>query len=255
LGVVESRAGHHAVAVDYFRQSLKAFETTGYEFEPGIVHYQMGHVALATGNLDAALEHLRINIQLMQKYDKLVLVARTMVDICEIHLARGNDVDLATQAKDVEHLILAQDNHTQLARLRLVQAEMILAQVLRQHSSVQVDEQDKICPDRALVDRVADCYLDALLAAAQAPRPMPLSSVERVEKHLESLMGQGHASLAQAIVKAVIIGVDQAREGVLARQGRLAVLSASASQSLLALELGRRWASVGKPRPAQSNTG
>ena len=255
LGVVESRASQHAVAVDYFRQSLKAFETTGYEFEPGIVHYQIGHVALATGNLDTALEHLRINIQLMRKYDKLVLVARTMVDICEIHLARGNDADLVAQAKEVEHLILAQDNHTQLARLRLVQAEMILAQVLRQHSSAQMDEQDKVCADRTLVDRVADCYLDALLAAAQAPRPMPLSSVERIEKHLESLMGQGHASLAQAIVKAVIMGVDQALEGALARHGRLAVLSASASQSLLALELGQRWAYVGKPRPAQSNTG
>jgi tetratricopeptide (TPR) repeat protein len=245
LGVIESRASRHAAAVDYLHQSLEAFETAGYEFEPGIVHYQLGHVALARGNPGVALEHLRINIQLMQKYEKLVLVARTMVDICEIHLAYENHAALVAQAKEVERLILTQDNHTQLARLRLVQAEMILAPVLRPHPASQQAEQDEACAELAMVESVADCYLDALLAAAQASRTMPLSTVESVEKHLELLNVQGHLSLVRAIVKAVLSGVDQALEGALARQGRLAVLSASGSQSLVALELGQRWASAG----------
>jgi tetratricopeptide (TPR) repeat protein len=245
LGVVESRAGDHAAALDYFRHSLAAFEAAGYEFGPGVVHYQMGHVALTTGELDTALEHFEINVQLMQKYDKPVLTARTLVDMCEVHLMQGDTDRLQSQATAAERLIRDQANHPQLARLRLVQAEMLLRPLIGEHPHPQVSQDDggdQVGTELALAEAVADRYLDALLSAAQASAPVICPTVEEIEEHLARLTEREHQALAQTIIRTLVTGVDQALEGTLARHGQLIVLPDPARQPLQALDLARRWA-------------
>jgi len=245
LGVVETYAGDYAVALDYFHHSLAAFEAAGYEFGPGVVHYQMGHVAIATGELDTALEHFQVNLQLMQKYDTPVLTARTMVDMCEVHLAQCDTDRLRTQAIAAERLILDQANHAQLARLRLVQAEMVLRQLLGQPShppGEQRGAQDQADTESALVDVVADRYLDALLSAAQASVPTLRPTVQQIEGHMERLVDQDRRVLVQTIVQTLVTGVDQALEGTLARHGQLIVLPEPARQPLRTLDLSQRWA-------------
>lgn len=244
LGVVESQAGNHVSALDYLRQSLDAFEEASYEFGSGVVHYRIGHVARATGDLDTAEEHLTINIRLMQKYDKLVLATRTMVDLCEIHLARGDAARLAAQATETEQLILDQGNYAQMARLRLTQAEMVLHQVLDQRPATSASRTEQIQPKPALVEAVADHYLDALLAAAHPPHPALLSTVEQIEGRLKRLIDQDQKDLARAVAQAVVTSIEQALEGALARRGQLVTLSEAACQPLRALELAQRWASI-----------
>ncbi len=243
LGVVEGEAGNHPAALEYFQQSLEAFEKAGYEFEPGVVHYRIGYLALTTGDLDASLEHFRLNIQLMQKYDKAVLAARTMVDLCEVHCLQGDQERFSAQAAKAEGLILAQGNHMQMARLRLVQAEMTLEQVVCDQSETKPEVPDEAAARTTLVEMVTDRYLDALLSSAQTPGPMLIPTVERIEGRLRRLVDDGGASLARTIARAMITGVDQALEGALARRGQLVVLPTSACQALQALNLAERWAS------------
>jgi tetratricopeptide (TPR) repeat protein len=231
LGVVESRAGDHATALNYFHQSLEAFETAGYEFGLGVVHYRIGRVSLIKDDLNAALEHFLLNIQLMKKYDKLVLVARTMVDICEIYLVQRDWERLAMLASEAEQLVTEQGNQAQIARLRLVQAEMVL-------------RTETVLDESTLVETVANYYLDALLAAAQASRPRLLPIVEQIESHLVQLTDQDRESVAQALVHALATGVNQALEGALAQRGQLVVLPTQAHRSLQALKLADRWAST-----------
>jgi tetratricopeptide (TPR) repeat protein len=245
LGVVESHAGDYAAALERFHHSLAAFEAADYEFGPGVVHYQMGHVAIATGELDIALEHLQVNLQLMQKYDKPVLTARTMVDMCEVHLAQRDRDRLRTQAAVAERLLLDQANHAQLARLRLVQAEMILRQLMDRPShpsGEQRDAQDQAGTEPALLEVVADRYLDALLSAAQASLPMLLPTVQQIEGQMERLIGQDREILVQAITQTLITGIDQALEGTLARHGQLIVLPEPVCEPLRVLDLAQRWA-------------
>jgi tetratricopeptide (TPR) repeat protein len=246
LGVVESRAGDHSTALDYFRQSLEAFEAAGYEFGAGVVHYHMGRLALKVQNQDAALEHFGNNLQLLQKYEKLVLAARTLVDICEIYLAREDSARLHTYAVEAERLILDQSNYLQMARLRLLQAEVGLRQFLDQQPTSQgdVQERSRLIPPSHEV--IAQHYLDALLAGAQAPQAMMPPIVEQIETRLQALIDEGWASLARAIALLVVDGVDQALEGTLARHGQLVVLAVSVCGSLQELELAQRWASLGR---------
>jgi len=253
LGVVESQAGDHPAALDYFQRSLKAFGTAGYEFEPGVVHYYLGHLALTTGELDTALEHFQINIQLMQKYEKFMLAARTMVDMCEVHLARRDTARLTAQAAAAEQLILDQDNHAQMSRLRLLQAEMVLCQLADQHSLPQASR-DSTQDHLALADLIAERYLDALLAGARTPRPGLVPSVEKIEQSLKRLFDQGQASMASRIARAVVTGVDQVLEDALARHGQLIVLPAPARQPLQDLDLARRWSSLDEQRGDQPDT-
>jgi tetratricopeptide (TPR) repeat protein len=229
LGVVESRAGDAAAAWDYYERGLEAFEAGGYEFEPGVVYYQMGHLALGTGDLDTALAHFRTNINLMLKYDKLVLAARTMVDICELYLLQGNAEGLAVQSTEVERLVVEQRNHPQMARLRLVQAEMLVRQVQDRQS------------DSKAVDELTDRYLDALLAGAEAFPPTLIETVERIEAQLGMLVERGRSALAEALAENLIGSIEQALEGVMARHGQLLVLPASARQPLQDLSLAQRW--------------
>ena len=242
LGVVESRAGDTAAAWDYYGQSLEVFEAADYEFEPGVVHYQMGRLALGTGDLDTALEHFCANINLMKKYDKLVLAARTMVDICELYLSRGDAVGLAAQSAKVERLILEQRNHSQMARLCLVQTEMLVGQILGHFPDPERDGENFARVKPMLVDVLTDRCLDALLAGAQASPPMLLGTVERIEGCLRALVDEGRPALARAIAQTLISGLEQALEGVLARHGQLVVLPAPAHQPLQDLGLDQRWA-------------
>jgi len=230
LGVVESRAGNYPAALDHFQRSLEVFEAAGYEFEPGVVYYRLGRVALATNELDAALAHWQTNLQLMLKYDKLVLAVRTLVDMCEVYLTQGDATQLAARAAEAERLILAQGNHTQLARLRLVQAEMALRET-------PLSTED-----------VTGYYLDALLAAAQTPRPQLLPTVERIESHLQQLVDAGRTDLARTMAGTVVAGVEQCLDGVLARRGRLVVLPEQARLPLQALNLAERWKTLGENR-------
>jgi hypothetical protein len=241
LGVVESRAGDTPAAWDYYGQSLEAFEAADYEFEPGVVYYQMGHLALGTSDLDAALEHFRTNINLMLKYDKLVLAARTMVDMCELYLSQGDAESLAAQSVEVERLVLEQRNHPQMARLRLVQAEMLVGQVLGSPPSPDEVGGDIAWEKAKLVDELADRYLDALLAGAQAFPPTLIAAVERIEGQLGMLVDGGRPGLARAIAQTLINSLEQALEGVLARHGQMLVLPAPAHQPLQDLGLAQRW--------------
>jgi tetratricopeptide (TPR) repeat protein len=233
LGVIESRAGDQSNALDYFQRSLNTFESAGYEFEPGVVHYHIGRLSLEMKNLDTALKHFETNLKLMHKYDKQVLAARTMVDICELDLLRQDTAHLAQQAAETEKMILDQGNATLLARLRLIQAEALL--------------QDK----NPAVETVTSLYLEALLAAAGAPRLMLYSVIERIEARLNKLAAVGGASLAHTVSQTLASGVVQALEGTLARRGQLIVLPAHARQSLLALALAQRWACIGQEHPPQ----
>jgi tetratricopeptide (TPR) repeat protein len=234
LGVVESRAGDQSSALDYFWRSLSAFESAGYEFEPGVVRYHIGRLSLEMKNLDTALEHFETNLKLMTKYDKQVLAARTMVDICELDLLRQDIPHLARQAAEAEEMILDQSNDTLLARLRLIQAEALL--------------QD----ENPALETVTGLYLEALLAAASAPRRMLHSVTEQIGARLKKLVAVRKASLARSVGQALVRGVDQALEGTLARHGQLVVLSPHARQPLLALELAQRWASIGQEHPPRS---
>ena len=235
LGVVERGAGNYAAAEDYFCQSLETFEAAGYEFEPGVVHYHIGCMVQSTGDLDAALGHFRLNVQLMRKYDKLALAARTMVDMGELYLAQGDVTRLAAQIDKIETLVLDQGDDSQLARLRLVQAEMALLSETK----------------HALAEAVANHCLDALLAAARVSQSTLLSTVERIETHLERLADQERATLPQTIRQTLIAGVEQALESTLARHGQLVILTERSRQSLRALALAQRWASVGETGPQQ----
>jgi tetratricopeptide (TPR) repeat protein len=244
LGVVEKRTGNVQTALDHFRQSLEAFEAAGYEFEPGVVRYQIGRLALSTGELEAALEHFRINVDLMQKYDKFALAARTMVDICEVHLAREDAASLAAQAAEAQRLIIQQNNHAQLSRLRLVQAEVLISLLLSQHHDGAREGAELAPLEEDLVATVTDRYLDGLLASARTYRPVLLATVERIERQLEALDDQGWPLLARMIAREITTAIDQALEGVLARHGQLVVLSPVSHQSLQALELAKRWVDV-----------
>jgi hypothetical protein len=238
LGVVASRADDRATARGYFRQGLDGFDEAGYEFGTGVIHYQMGRLALDSGDLDGAVEHFSINIHLMEKYDKPVLVARAMVDICEIYLTQKDPARLDTQAAEAERLIVDQGNHVQLARLRLIQAQMSLHHVL---SALETDGAES-----SALELMANRCLDALLAGAQTPRPMLQTTIEQIEHCLTSLANQGQGSLAQMIVQLLVSGVDQALEGVLAQHGQLVVLPSSALKALQALDLAQRWATLGE---------
>ncbi len=242
LGVVEKRAANQNAALDYFRCSLETFEAAGYEFEPGIVHYQMGRLALSIGKPKVALEHFTTNIDLMQKYDKLALAARTMVDICEVYLAQDDAASLATQASEAQQLILQQNNDAQFSRLRMIQAEALIGLFLghRQGEGQEIAGVEPVEQD--LVETVADRYLDALLAGAQTYKPVLLGTVERIERQMASLSDDGWSSIAENVVRHLTNAVDQALEGILARHGQLVVLSPSAHRSLVDLELAERWA-------------
>jgi tetratricopeptide (TPR) repeat protein len=243
LGVVESRAGDYEAARNCFQQSLGAFTEAGYEFGVGVVYYQMGRLAVRTGDLDAALDHFRANIRLMQKYDKHVLAARAMVDICEIHLARDEQALLASEAGEAERLIVDQGNHPQMARLRLIQAETALRQLLQQPGDVQDawDGEDNEAPPA--LDAMKEHYLDALLSAAQIPQPALSATVERIEERMGLLAENGWSALVQRIYREIVAGIDQALEDVLARHGRLVELSPAAHDALRALKLDQRWRS------------
>jgi tetratricopeptide (TPR) repeat protein len=251
LGVVERRAGDYAAAMDSFRRSLSTFESAGYEFEPGVVHYHMGCTAMATGDLDGALEHFQTNLRLMHKYDKPALAARTLVDICELYLAQGDRTRLAQHVAEAEKIILEQGNESLFAQLRLTQAEALLrrdAQLAGQVSRAAQDAtliQDHLDEDR-LAGTVADLYLDALLAAAKTPRLMLQATIEGIEARLTQLTDDGRETLAQTVSQAVGTGVEQALEGALARHGQLVVLPAHAHQPLQAAELVQRWACFGQ---------
>jgi hypothetical protein len=144
-----------------------------------------------------------------------------------------------------ERLLLDQANHAQLARLRLVQAEMILSQLLDRPShpsGEQRDAQDQADTEPALVEAVADRYLDALLSAAQASVPMLLPTVQQIEAQMERLIGQDRGISVQTITQTLVTGIDQALEGTLARHGQLIVLPEPAWEPLRALDLAQRWA-------------
>ncbi len=200
-----------------------------------MVHYHIGCMVQSTGDLDAALGHFRLNVQLMRKYDKLALAARTMVDMSELYLAQGDVTRLAAQIDKIETLVLDQGDDSQLARLRLVQAEMALLSETK----------------HALAEAVANHCLDALLAAARVSQSTLLSTVERIETHLERLADQERATLPQTIRQTLIAGVEQALESTLARHGQLVILTERSRQSLRALALAQRWASVGETGPQQ----
>jgi hypothetical protein len=144
-----------------------------------------------------------------------------------------------------ERLLLDQANHAQLARLRLAQAEMILGQLLDRPShpsGEHRDAQDQSGTESALLEVVADLYLDALLSAAQASLPMLLPTVQQIEAQMERLIGQDRGVLIQTITQTLIAGIDQALEGTLARHGQLIVLPEPACEPLRALDLAQRWA-------------
>ena len=241
LGVVESRAGDQEAARNHFEQSLGAFATAGYEFGAGVVYYRMGRLTLSVGDLDAALDHFRANIRLMKKYDKLVLAARAMVDICEIHLSRDAAALLVAEAVEAEQLIVDQGNHPQMARLRLIQAEIGLRQFLPQSCMFQDESGDDAGKTAAVVETMTEYYLDALLSAAQTPQPMLLTTVERIEERLNLLAESGWTALTQRIYREIVAGIDRVLEDALARHGRLVELSAAARDSLHALRLDQRW--------------
>jgi hypothetical protein len=60
--------------------------------------------------------------------------------------------------------------------------------------------------------------------------------------HLRSLVEAGRPALAHQLIQAVVNGIDQALDGVLARHGQLIVLSLDAREALVALKLSERWA-------------
>jgi tetratricopeptide (TPR) repeat protein len=236
LGVVESSAGDHAAAQTYFRRGLETFEAAGYEFGVGVVHYWMGRLARMMNDLDQAVDHFRINIQLMQKYDKQILAARTLVDICEIHLAQRAWDRLAAEAAEAERWIVQQNNYAQLARLRTLQAAADLQQVLNPSPGEEA-------PDEAiLAERLIDRYLDALLAAVQTRQPALGQLMKQMSAHLNSLVEAGRPELAHRLIQAVVNGIDQALDGVLARHGQLIVLSMDAREALVEMKLAERWA-------------
>lgn len=234
LGMVERRAGNHTSALEAFQQSLETFDSAGYEFEPGVVHYRMGGLLKEMDKLDQALRHYQISLELMQKYDKEVLAARTMVDLCELYLAMGNFARLDAQAGQLEATLVSQDSQAQLARLRLVQAQALLRQLTAAPEAGQPERGEQIA-------RASDYFLDAVLATARTSRLRLQYVIEQIEAYLGQMEREGHVALAQAVRQSLIGGVEQVLESTLARRGQLIVLDEDAQGVLKETRLRERW--------------
>jgi len=107
-------------------------------------------------------------------------------------------------------LIQEQGNHVLMAQLRLVQAEMVLAQIVNLGRSAQREQP-------ASIEMATDRYLDAILAAAQTSQNALLPTVERIE--IIRQLRQGKFD--------VLVGINLLREGLdLPEVGLVAVLDA-----------------------------
>jgi hypothetical protein len=247
LGVVEARAAELAPAsscrepLQHAREILERareiFERAGSEFALGIVDYQLAHVALALGEASAGRATLEAHLRLMQRYGRPSLAARALLELCELERRDegGGGAQLATRVAEAERLIVAQRNRPLLARLRLLQAEIVLQASDRDvgaREGVRQEEADAV----DLEAMVGSLLADALLAAAETPHLALRQTVESAEALLSRLEREGRGALAMRLRGAALAEVQRGRVG----PGQPP--SETALAALAALDLPKRWA-------------
>lgn len=220
LGVLETHAGNHETAIEHFKRSLATFKGTGYEFEPGVVRHRLGRVSLAMGDYTGALEHYRASLELMRKYEKRAWATRTLIDMCEVYRLQGNVPHFERHAAEAEAIALDQHNDTQLARLRLLQAETAL-------ETGQSEE------------AIATLYLEGLFYAANAPRIMLQASLAQIERGLAQLTAE--PGRANKIKKQLLSKIEQALDDSSIYVNLPVRLGPRGRETLRALDLPRHW--------------
>jgi tetratricopeptide (TPR) repeat protein len=189
LGQVETRARASDTARRHLEQALHVFEENGHEYEAGVVHYHLGRLLAESGDVTGALAHHDQHLRLMLRYEKLPLAARALVEICELMFQRGEGA-LAARVAQAERMILTQRNHAQLARLRLVQAAI----VIREASAPGDAEED------AALRRTLSLWLrQALAAAGQLPGVALGPTRAGVVQLLDQLRQGGRKALADLL--------------------------------------------------------
>ena len=189
LGQVETRARASDTARQHLERALQVFEEGGHEYEAGVVHYHLGRLFAESGDGAGALAHHDQHLRVMLRYEKLPLAARALVDICELMLQRGEGA-LAARVAQAERMILTQRNHAQLARLRLVQAAI----VVREAGAPGDAEED------AALRRTLGLWLrQALAAAAQLPGVALGPTRAGVAQLLDQLRQGGRVALADSL--------------------------------------------------------
>jgi tetratricopeptide (TPR) repeat protein len=197
LAVVERSGGDLDAALARFLRAREIFEAAGHEFGAGVVDYQLGRLAFARGDLAGALAAQEAHLRLMLRYDKPTLAARALVEICEILLRQGDDEHLARRVAEAERLILAQQNHALLARLRLVQAAI----VLRATPAAEGAE------EASLVETLTRLLREAFVAGSTAPRSSLQLTLEQIEEQLAEVQGE-RPLLAQQVRQQLLTAVD-----------------------------------------------
>ncbi len=231
LGLVEAARGQREAALAALQQALSTFEGASHEFEAGVVHYHLARVLHDGGDQAAALSHLETHLRVMLRYEKTPLAARALVDICELLLRREDRGALTARLAQAERLVLGQHNRPQLARLRLLQAELALREAspdgdeppapplgappLRPPPPGQVALHRGASGGRAEggLASAASLLRDALFTACQVPRIALGPTGSGIERLFAALEAAGREPLADQLRATLLRAAEAALAG------------------------------------------
>ena len=217
LAEAEAQAGNWEAALLHLERSAATFQSLDSEFELGVVLRRVGQAQLRLRQWNRALANFETNLALMLKYDKRAWALRALVDICALHMAKGNASAIRPVAQEASALLEQNPNPAQRARLCTIQAE----------AALETDDG----PAAALF------YIDALMALSRTTGCMNEDVAGRFLDRLDELATGGERELARTVAHRVQGDIEAVLNGRLTRGGTLVELDEQAVARLQALGL------------------
>jgi tetratricopeptide (TPR) repeat protein len=217
LGNSEGHAGNWGEAIPHLERAIDRFQSLDAQFELGVVLRRIGRAQMQVGQWDEAVVSYRANLALMRKYDKPAWALRALVDMCELHLAMGDQEALSVSGHEALVMLERYANPAQRARLHAVQA----VAAVRQGEGTEAGR----------------LYADALLALAQTTGCVDQEVAGRVVGELRGLVDGGERERARQVAEGVQGDIGAALDGRLVRGGNLVELDERGVARLRALEV------------------